>query len=326
MATLITGGSGVIGAEVTRLLLERGEDRPALFDLNPSSHRLGDMAARVDVIRGDLGTFSNVLDAVKRAKPTAIYHLGGMFSLPCEGDPPSAVRVNALGTFHVLEAARLFDVPQVLFSSSLATYGFGLGDGPIDDATLQRPAFLYGATKLFGEHLGLFYRRKYGLDFRGLRYPAVVAPGVTTPGAAQYLSLVIEASAKGKSFTITVGPETRFPVLYVKDAARAIVELAAAPSDRIQTVTYLLAGISPVPSAGELVALLRTRVPGAQVEFRPDPALQRLMDPTARPLVDDNARKEWGWRPVYGLEEMVADCLQELRLQPNRYSSLSGAP
>ena len=49
MATLVTGGSGVIGSEVTRLLLERGEDRPALFDLNPSPHRLGDMAARVDV-------------------------------------------------------------------------------------------------------------------------------------------------------------------------------------------------------------------------------------------------------------------------------------
>ena len=184
MATLVTGGSGVIGTEVTRLLLERGEDRPGIFDLNPSPHRLGDLAERVDVVRGDLGTFSNVLDAVKRAKPTAIYHLGGMFSLPCEADPPAAVRVNALGTFHVLEAARLFDVPQVLFASSLATYNLGLRDGPIDDATLQRPAFLYGATKLFGEHLGLFYRRKYGLDFRGLRYPAVVAPGVTTPGAA----------------------------------------------------------------------------------------------------------------------------------------------
>jgi len=96
MATLVTGGSGVIGAEVIRLLLERGEDRPGLFDLNPSPHRLGDMAERVDVVRGDLGTFSNVLDAVKRAKPTTIYHLGGMFSLPCEADPPAAVRVNAL--------------------------------------------------------------------------------------------------------------------------------------------------------------------------------------------------------------------------------------
>jgi nucleoside-diphosphate-sugar epimerase len=74
------------------------------------------------------------------------------------------------------------------------------------------------------------------------------------------------------------------------------------------------------------VALVRTRVPGAQIEFRPDSALQRLMDPMARPVADDNARTEWGWRPVYDLEEMVDDCLQELRLHPKRYTSPSSAP
>ena len=41
----------------------------------------------------------------------------------------------------------------------------------------------------------------------------------------------------------------------------------------------------------------------------------------SRPLADDNARTEWGWRPVYGLEEMVDDFLQELRLHPERYNS-----
>jgi nucleoside-diphosphate-sugar epimerase len=56
------------------------------------------------------------------------------------------------------------------------------------------------------------------------------------------------------------------------------------------------------------------------------PTLQRLMDPMARPVADDNARTEWGWRPVYGLEEMVDDFLQELRLHPKRYNSPSGAP
>jgi nucleoside-diphosphate-sugar epimerase len=49
------------------------------------------------------------------------------------------------------------------------------------------------------------------------------------------------------------------------------------------------------------------------------------MDPMARPLVDDNARTEWGWRPVYDLEEMVEDFCRELRLHPERYNSPSGA-
>src|SRR5262245_13001763 len=151
MAVLVTGGTGVIGAEVARLLLERGEERVVLFDRNPSTQRLGDAAERVEMVRGDLGLFSHVLDAVDRVRPTAIYHLGGMLSLVCEADPPAAIQSNALGTYHVLEAARLFAVPQVLFASTAGTYGADLGDGPLDDTTLQRPTLLYGATKVFGE-------------------------------------------------------------------------------------------------------------------------------------------------------------------------------
>ena len=319
MATLITGGTGLIGAEVAKLLVERGEERPVLFDLRPSSRRLEELGPGVDVVRGDVGTFSHVLSAVKRVRPTVIYHLGAMLSTGCEADPPGAVRANALGTFHVLEAARLFDVRQVLFTSSIGTYGSDLEDGPLTNATLQRPLFLYGATKLFGEHLGLFYRRTQGLDFRGVRYPSIVAPGVATPGAVQYISWVIEASAKGTPFTIPVLPGTRVPVLYLKDAARALVELAAAPRERIRTAVYLVGGPTPAPSAGELATLVRMRVAGTRIEFRPDPALQRLVDPVARAIADDEARAEWGWQPRYGLEAMIDEFLREMRLHPERY-------
>jgi threonine 3-dehydrogenase len=321
MAVLVTGGTGVIGAEVARLLLDQGEERVVLFDRNPSAQRLGDAADRVEFIRGDLGIMSHVLDAVQSTQPTAIYHLGGMLSLLCEADPPAAIQSNALGTFHVLEAARLFAVPQVLFTSSIGTYGDDLEDGPLDDTSLQRPTLLYGATKLFGELLGRFYRRKHGLDFRGLRYPAIVAPGVTTPGVLQYTSWVIEAAANGFPFTITVEPRTRPPMLYVKDAARAMIELAAAPQEQIRTINYLVTGMEPVPTAGELAELVRERVRGAQIAFAPDPKLQPLLDQVLRPIDDHNARNEWGWQPAYGLEAMVDDFLGELRQHPQRYTA-----
>jgi threonine 3-dehydrogenase len=325
MAVLVTGGTGLIGAALARLLLEGGEGPVALFDLHPSTRRLGELASRVEVLRGDVGTFAHVLDAVRRVRPSTIYHLGAMLSVPCEADPEGAIRANALGTFHVLEAARLLDVPQVLFASSIGTYGADVGDGPLTNATLQRPLFLYGATKLFGEHLGLFYRRTRGLDFRGVRFPSIVAPGVATPGAVQYLSWVIEAAAGGRPFTIPVAPETRVPILYLADAARALRELAAAPREPIRTAVYLLGGPTPVPSAAELAALIRARVPGARIEFAPDPALQRLVEPLARPIADDEARAEWGWAPRYGVQAMLDEFLRELRLHPERYPAPAGA-
>ena len=186
-------------------------------------------------------------------------------------------------------------------------------------ATEQCQLF-YGATKLFGEHMGLFYKRKYSLDFRGVRYPGIVGPGVNTPGVGQFTSWVIEECAKGNPFTIWVQPETRIPVLYFKDAARAIVKLREAPVEDIKTVNYLLAGVTPIATAGELADLVRAKVPGAQVDFKPDLELQKILDKLLLPLDDSNAQKEWGWKPEYDQERIVDDFLQELRQNPQRYN------
>jgi nucleoside-diphosphate-sugar epimerase len=77
--------------------------------------------------------------------------------------------------------------------------------------------------------------------------------------------------------------------------------------------------VDPVPSAGELADLVRARVPGARIEFRPEPALQQLVDQLLRPMTDRPARAEWGWEPAYSLERMVDDFLEELGHHPQRY-------
>src|SRR6266704_596552 len=217
-------------------------------------------------------------------------------------------------------ALSLFEVPQVLFSSSIATYGLDIEGGVIDDTTIQRPVLFYGVTKLFCENMGLFYKRRYGLDFRCVRYPSIVGPGVKTPGAVQYTSWVIEESAKGKPFTIWTRPEIRCPVLYFKDAARAIVELGQAPLGNIKSVNYLLAGIEPIASAGELAGMVRSRIPGAQIDFQPNPALQPILDKLSVRFDDRRARQEWGWLPHYSQEQIVDDFLNEMSLHPHRYA------
>ena len=319
MRSLITGGAGFIGAEVTRELVERGEDLPAVFSRNPSRKRLDDVADRVEIIQGDLGNFSHVLAAVKKVKPEVIYHLGAMLSIPSDADPATALSTNALGTFHVLEAARLFDVRQVLFASSIGAYGRDIHDETIGDDTIQRPLLFYGATKVFSEHMGLFYKRKYGLDFRGIRYPSIVGAGVRTQGIDHYTSWAIEESAKGNAYTIYVEPYTRIPMVYVNDAAKAIIRLGEAPLQNIKTVNYLIDGVTPTPSAGELADAIRARLPGARIDFHTNLEYQQILDEMLRPLDDSNARSEWGWTPKYDVEAAVSDLINEIALHPQRY-------
>ncbi|MCU0591656.1 MAG: NAD-dependent epimerase/dehydratase family protein [Desulfobacterales bacterium] len=319
MSVLVTGGTGFIGAQVVRILLEKGVRRPVVFDINPSTKLLDDVADRIEVVRGDLGNFSHVLNVVKTIRPRVIYHIGGMLSVPSDADPAASFRANAMGTFHVLEAARLFDVAQVLFSSTIATYGIDVREPIVDDYTLQRPQLFYGCTKVFSELLGQFYKRKYGLDFRGVRYPSIVGPGVKTPGIVQYNAWVIEECAKGKPYVMYVKPETRCPVMYFKDSARAIVMLGEAPVEKIKMVNYIVAGPTPAASAQELVDLVKTKVPGARIDFKVDENRQKLIDGFTKPLDDGLARKEWGWEPAYDQERIVVDFLEELKIHPERY-------
>ncbi len=320
MTIVITGGTGFIGSEVVRMLLNQGEQRPVVFHASGNTQRLDDVLDQVELVRGDLANFSHVLDIVKKARPRAIYHLGAMLSTPSDADHTAAMQTNVMGTFHVLEAARLFEVPQVLFSSTIATYALDFAGDAIDDATIQRPVQFYGASKLFGEHMGLFYKRRYGLDFRGIRYPSIVGPGVKTPGAMQYTSWMIEECAKGKPFTVWARPETRRSVIYFKDAARAMVELGQAPVANIKAVNYLLGGTRPVASAGELADMVRARIPGARIDFQPDPALQPILDKLSVRLDDRRAREEWNWTPHYTQEQIVDDFLNELKLHAHRYA------
>ena len=320
MSTLITGGTGFIGSQVARILLGKGEKDLVVFDINPSTKSLDGVEDQVEVVRGDLGNFSHVLNVVKTFRPGVIYHLGGMLSVPSDADNAAAFRSNAMGTFHVLEAAKLFEVPRVVFSSTLGTYGLDIRDGVINDYTLQRPMLFYGCTKVFSEHMGLFYKRKFGLDYRGIRYPSIVGPGVKTPGIAQYTSWTIEESARGNPFTIWVKPETKSAVMYFKDAALAIVKLAEAPLSDIKMVNYIVAGATPIASAQELADIVKAKVPTARIDYKPDPEIQKIIDNHSLPIDESTAKKEWNWKSEYDQERMVNDFLEELEKNPQRYT------
>jgi len=152
MAKLITGGTGFIGAELARMLVDRQEE-VVLFDVAPNAARIKGMEDRVKLVLGNLANGSEVFNVVKDHPIEGIYHLGGMLTIPSNMNPWASFQSNVWGTLHVLEAARLLDIEKVVFASSIATYG--LDTTPmITDVTLQRPTTMYGIGKLYCEHLG----------------------------------------------------------------------------------------------------------------------------------------------------------------------------
>ena len=128
MRTLITGGAGFLGAELARVLLAKG-DEVVLLDLAPNAERVSDIKSDVVLTAGNISYSSEVFNAVKDNRIERIYHLGSILSVPSNANPWAAFQVNVVGTVNVLEAARLFEVEQVIFPSTVATYGIGTGKG-----------------------------------------------------------------------------------------------------------------------------------------------------------------------------------------------------
>ena len=306
MSTLITGGTGFIGAEIARMLVESDED-VHVAHRSGNLGRLEGIADRVQLHQFDLSVPGSAAALLSEVAPDRLFHFGAILTAPGEDDPQALLQANAVGFIETIEAARLAGTRQMIFASSIGTYGRDTGGGIINDLTLQRPGSVYGVTKVLGENLGAYYRQKYGLDFRGLRYPSIVGPGVTTWSVAQYTSWMIEKPALGEPFDVWVPPEAVVAVLHYQDAARAAIELSDAPSDAVRSINYLVDGVQPTPTASELADVVRSRIPDAEINFSaPADAIAGSV------RIDDSAaRDEWGWRPSFDTEGMVDAVIAE---------------
>ena len=318
MSSLITGGTGYVGAELAHLLVERGE--PAvLFDVNINRHRVADIEREVKIVQGDLGNSADILNAVRDNAVTEIYHLGSMLAFASEDDPQASFRANVVGTCNLLEAARLCNVKQVMFTSTIGTFGLEMPE-VCTDLSLQRPLTMYGCGKLYVEGLGRFYRRKFGLDFRAIRYALMVGPGVRTPG--HWAPRMIEDVIQGRPHAaIYATPESAISPIYVRDAARAAMLVLDAPAESIKMVNYNVAGIPQVVTAAAFEAALKKRYSGAAISYEQDLTVAGVQVHNAMRVFDDgHARKEWGWQPLYDTPEAIIEAFeQDMKAQPQRY-------
>jgi threonine 3-dehydrogenase len=303
MKTLVTGAGGQVGHDLLGALRERGADLVAT-DRAVIPGAAGRWRA-LDVTDRD-ATFA----VIAEERPDVVFHLAAMLSARGERDPQLTYEVNQTGTYHVLEACRAAGVERVIFASSIAVFGPDVPDPTPDDAPLF-PTTIYGVTKVSGELLGAYYGRRYGLDFRAIRFPGLISPAQPGGGSSDYaLYMYVDGVAHGR-YEAFCRPDTRIPLMYMPDGIRALVELGGAPRDRLQRCVYNIAAFSP--TAEEIAQSVERAVPGVSITFAPDPTRQAILDSWPRALDDGAARADWGWKPSYDLEAMTAELVPKLR-------------
>jgi threonine 3-dehydrogenase len=316
MTSLITGGTGLVGAELAHLLVEMGEE-VVVFNRTIRYDRIGDIKDEIKAVSGDLGNWSHVMNVIKDYQITDIYHMGAMLSMVSEQNHTGSFQTNVIGTYNILEAARLLNVKRVMFTSSIATYGIGMGE-KVTDETIQRPVMMYGIGKLYCEGLGRYYRRKFGLNFCSIRYPDVEGPGVET--ANHWVPFMIEDAVRGKPHKSAVTEDRKEWIISVKDAARAAYMVLQAPEENIKMVNYNVTGPNNAVTAKEVGMAIKKYIPDAVLEYQPVQPSAGIPMGQEKGIFDDTfARKEWGWQPEHPtVESIVEFFINRMRANPSR--------
>jgi nucleoside-diphosphate-sugar epimerase len=148
MKTLVTGGSGHLGANLVRELLARGQESIRVL-VHADSRGLDGLD--VEPVRGDLRDPESLQRAVRGCQ--RVYHVAAFVSLR-NADRQQIFDVNVLGTRYLLRAALDAGVERVVHCSSFGAVGRN-PNGASDESWTINPfeeALDYERSKAFAEH------------------------------------------------------------------------------------------------------------------------------------------------------------------------------
>ncbi len=303
---LVTGGAGFIGSHVCRKLVENGENVVVFDNFSQGKMdilkklRLSDIQDKVALVNGDITDFDSIVKTLKKYKNEKIIHTAAITFIPTAVKNPSLTfKVNTVGTFNLLEAARQFDLSKFIYVSTSSSYG-NFQYTPADEKHPLEPKDIYGATKLAADRITISYYRTYDLPVSILRTSSVYGPGDLEKRVAKNF---IENAIQGVPLELHGGGVQRRNFSYVKDVAEGIV--LASKLKESDGEVFNICG-EGVYSIKELAEVVKKFVPGTVIKE----VGARSIDTKRGDLDISKAKKKLGYKPKYNIETGINEYIR----------------
>ena len=232
---LVTGGAGFIGSNFVLRWLSQNKGRVINFDLLTYAGNLGNLASIEGnpdhvFVRGDINDRPHIDRVLDEHRPSAIVHFAAESHVDRSILGPEAfLRTNVYGTFHLLEAARVYLAGlegeekaafRFLHVSTDEVYGtLGPDDPPFHEDTPFAPNSPYAASKAASDHLVRAWVHTYQL-------PAIITNCSNNYGPLQFpeklLPLMINNALAGKPLPVYGDGRQVRDWLFVRDHCSAI--------------------------------------------------------------------------------------------------------
>jgi nucleoside-diphosphate-sugar epimerase len=298
---LLTGGTGNLGRYCYEELREHGH-RLTLFDRFAPAAAAAPWSTEAPLVVGELTSAEDCQRALEEARAEAIVHLGGMaYATESEGAVRSAVaagqppapedatfRVNMLGGFYLLEAARKLGVSAIAFASTFSVLleskviGDRVQTVPIDETHPVWPTNSYSLSKHFNEQMLAAYGLAHGIRSVAFRMAHVYMPHLP-PENAWNLRPGQPARPPGPHGFPT------WQYLDARDAARAYRLAIEASHLAGSEVMYLATDRSCPEEHRELIARYRPAFAAQAARMEPDDLIVSIR----------RARERLGYAPTH---------------------------
>lgn len=172
---LITGITGQDGAYLAELLLEKGYEvhgikrRTSLFNTDRIDHLFVDthnQGVRMFLHHGDMTDSSSIIRIIQTVQPDEIYNLAAQSHVAVSFEEPEyTANSDALGPLRILEAIRILGLvkkTKVYQASTSELFGL-VQETPQKETTPFYPRSPYGVAKLYAYWITINYREAYGI-------------------------------------------------------------------------------------------------------------------------------------------------------------------
>jgi len=201
---LVTGGNGLVGRALVRLLLERGET-VRILDLTPSHTPHAESAV------GDLRDPQAVSDALRGV--STVFHCAAMVDVSL-GRPKHVYEINVAGTQNLLIGSKLQQVSKFIYTSSIDVVFDG---SPIQSGTEKLP-YASRFLDFYGESKALAEQAVLRANHPNLLTCAIRPAGVYGAGDVHRFPNIIKAALKGQ-FTQLGDGKALFNHVYADNVA-----------------------------------------------------------------------------------------------------------
>ena len=236
--------------------------------------------------------------------PEVVYHLAAISHVGKSWtDPAEVLEVNAVGTLHVLEAARACPTPpRVLMTSSAEVYGAVPPERlPVTEDAPLAPVTPYAASKVAAEYLGVQQHLAHGLPVLRVRPFNHVGPGQSSAFVVSALAeRIVGARRLGETSIVVGNLSPRRDLTDVRDVVRAYRMLATlgVPGEVYNVCSGRDVAISDIAARLQELA-------GVHLRLDTDASLARSVDV---PVVRGDAtklREATGWEPEISLDDTL---------------------